>query len=341
MGISIPDVAEIVKADWYPDEHGVLFIPPIVPKMNGRPVHNEDGTFTFEFKLVFPNDSYCSKEWFVPTTPPTPVYLDVAWMLGPEGAYNLLMNHTDENFNTNFIIGSGEITRASAEPIATNSNGNAIQLTYPTGCVTEEDYCTVHELAGCIQQLQTSVNTVDNGRDLFLSVRAWQVKLRSVWFVLVPHDSHDASYFEITTPETVAYVVFPTESFAVCHDGLTFETRTFFNVTSYPIALDYVFEYDYAPGVFGMLGSVHSFVDSTTLSVYDRTTTNSIFITKEDQCTTEQTVHTTKETVHVLIVGESADSERLLQCNIKLTPGVPSSAPTQESSLCIDIVTTH
>mmetsp|Transcript_26340 Transcript_26340/g.39055 ORF Transcript_26340/g.39055 Transcript_26340/m.39055 type:complete len:409 (+) Transcript_26340:49-1275(+) len=344
--ISIPDVADVLNSEWYPAQ-GSQLIPPIVPKMNGRPVRNEDGTFTFEFKLVFPNDSYCSKEWFVPVLPPVPVFVEVAWLLGPEGAYNILANYTDENFNTNFIIGSGNITRASAEPIATNSNGNAIQLLYPSGCDSEESICTVSELAGCIQQLQTSVNTIDNGKDLFLSVRAWQVKVRSVWFVLVPHDSHDASYFEITTPEVVAYVVFPTESSVICVEGFAFETRTFFNVTSYPIPLSYINSpYDYPPGIFGMLGSVHSLVDSTTLSVYERNVMNSIFVTKEDQCTTEQTEHITKETVHVLIVGELAE-EANIQCNVKLhsalntsqPTNVPTAAPTP--SVCIDIISTH
>eukprot|EP00602_Paraphysomonas_sp_CaronLab_P000863 CAMPEP_0185030944 /NCGR_PEP_ID=MMETSP1103-20130426/18114_1 /TAXON_ID=36769 /ORGANISM="Paraphysomonas bandaiensis, Strain Caron Lab Isolate" /LENGTH=313 /DNA_ID=CAMNT_0027566261 /DNA_START=395 /DNA_END=1336 /DNA_ORIENTATION=- len=310
--------------------------------MNGRPVHNEDGTYTFEFKLVFPNDSYCSKEWFTPIFPPTPLYLEVAWMLGPEGAYNILANHTDESHNTNFIVGSGNITRASATPIANNNNGNAIQFNYPKGCVSPSEYCTVNALAGCIQQLQTSVNTVDNGWDLFLTVRAWQVKLRSVWFVLVPHDSHDASYFEITTPETVAYVVFPTGSSVLCLEGLAFETRTFTNVTHNAIALDYLLApYDYPPGVFGMLGSVHSLVDSTSLSVFDRSVGSSVFITKEDQCTTEQTEHVTKEVVHVLIAGEFQYGVPFLDCNIKLDSSrdtrVPTAEPTAEACIDLDI----
>ena len=138
--------------------------------------------------------------------------------------------------------------------------------------------------------------------------------------MLVPHDSVDPSYFEITTPEMVAFLIFPTEQRAVCLEGFAFETRTFTGVTHFAVALDFAFTYDYRPGVYGMLGSVVSMVDSTTLSMYDRSVSSAIFITKEDQCVSEQTIHTTPETVYVLIFGEVSTETAVYSCATKYTP---------------------
>ena len=328
--ISIPDVAEILNAPWYTGD-GTLDIPPIVPKIRNRPIQNEDGTYSFEFQLVTVNDSYCSTEWWEPiAVPPGFAILEVSWLVARRGVYSLGSNFTDERYNTNIVVDYGSITRASADPQATNSNGNAIELVYPLGCVGPTDICTVQTAAdtpgftsdpGAIQQLQTSVNTVD-GRSMFLSVRAWQVRKRRVWFVLVPHDSVDPSYFQITTPETVGFIVFPVPQQVICSEGYAFETMTYKNVTHRPIPLSFNHVYDYAPGVYGMIGTVVSMVDSTTLSVYGRTRSSAIFVTKEDQCVSEQVIHITPEVVHVLIFGQVTDTGNLRaeNCSGSFTP---------------------
>ena len=326
--ISIPDVAAIASSGEDPSS-----IPPFVPKVNGMPVHNNDGTFSFSFKLLSVNDSYCSKsfgynpEW----RPSTTSLMEITWMVVQTGAYSILSNETNELFNTNYIIGYGPITRASADPQATSSNGNAIQFHYPNGCVSPSEPCTVQDPSdvpgftdgsGSVQQLQTSINKVDGDKDMFLSVRAWQVRKRSSWFVLVPHDSLIPSYFVITTAETLAYIIFPTNQRLQCVEGFAFETMTFTNVTHRNVRLNYHFQsYSYPPGIFGMLGSVFSMVDSTTLSVYDRTLTNAIFVTKEDQCASAQTIHTTPEIVHVMMFGQlSDDTVGLANCGTSYNP---------------------
>mmetsp|Transcript_14675 Transcript_14675/g.32003 ORF Transcript_14675/g.32003 Transcript_14675/m.32003 type:complete len:401 (+) Transcript_14675:22-1224(+) len=337
--ISIPDVAAILNAPWYTGD-STLGIPPIVPKLRDQPTRNADGTYSFEFNLRTVNDSFCNSEWWVPIEVPAGVAsLTVSWLVARRGVYSLVTNYTDETFNTNVVIDYGNITRASAAPQATNDNGNAIQFEYPTGCVDPSLVCTVMAAEdipgfsrdpGSIQQLQTSNNEVD-GQSMFLSVRAWQVKKRSIWLVLVPHDSVDPAYFEITTPEIIGFMVFPVGQRVVCTEGFAFETMTFNNVTHIPIPLDFRFTYDYAPGVFGMLGSVFSMVDSTTLSVYDRTATSAIFVTKEDQCVSEQVIHTTPEIVHVLIFGEVTNSDVVPQnCSASFTP--PNQCLTVEVS---------
>jgi hypothetical protein len=190
---------------------------------------------------------------------------------------------------------------------------------------------------GAIQQLQTSVNTADQDLPMFLTVRAWQVRARSIWLVLVPHDSYNPKYFAISRAETVAYIVFPTNTQIACFENFAFETKTFSNVTSNPIYFSFVQNY-VAPGVFGMLGSVNSMVDSTSLSVYDVSSTEAIFITKEDQCTTEQTIHITPEVVHALVVGRTSDpSLGWFQCNAAYFDA-PTISPTLSPTIACQTV---
>jgi hypothetical protein len=323
--LSLPDLSSAQLGP--PFDQNYLLLPPIVPKMKGPPTQNEDGTYSFQYKLVHPNDSHCSKEWATPI-PSFRRMVTLTWLVAVKGVYSILTNYTDPAFNTNFVIGSGPITRASASPTATSSNGNAIQFIYPAGCdpANPSELCYVNSVCGSIQQLQTSVNVAEDGSPLFLSVRAWSIKLRSAWFVLVPHDSYDPAYFQISTPETLAYLVFPSGQTVTCTEGFGFETLTFTNVTSYAIPFPYTKTYLYPPGIFGMLGSVTSMVDSTSLAVLNTNITNAKFITKEDQCTTEQTAHITPETVHVLLVGTTYDNP-WMQCYATFLAS-PTASPT-------------
>jgi hypothetical protein len=216
------------------------------------------------------------------------------------------------------------------------SGGNAVQFRYPNGCDNEPDeFCFVSSTCGAVQQLQTSINKVDGGRELFLSVRAWQVLPRSSWFVLVPHDASTSSYFVIPTAETLGYIVFPTGQTVTCIEGFAFETRVFPNITSRPVVYEFFNTYIDPPGVFGMIQTVVSMVDSTSLSVYSIARTNSTIITKEDQCVDEEFEHITPEIISLLVVGRTNDFP-WLQCfaiygddpTLAPTPA-PTVAPTQ------------
>ena len=336
--LSIPQVDDVL-----PQIGGsVTALPPLVPKMNGLPSRNPDGTYTFEFRLVFPNDSYCSKEWYEKrwyTPASSSLSLRMTWLVAVEGVYSILTNFTDQSFNTNFVIGSGNLTRASANP--TVSGGNAIQFRYPKGCDNEPDeFCFVSSTCGAVQQLQTSINKVDGGRELFLSVRAWQVLPRSSWFVLVPHDASTSSYFVIPTAETLGFIVFPTGQTVTCIEGFAFETRVFPNITSRPVVYEFFNTYIDPPGVFGMIQTVVSMVDSTSLSVYSIARTNSTIITKEDQCVDEEFEHITPEIISLLVVGRTNDIP-WLECfaiyGDDPTPA-PTVAPTARQCLTLDVI---
>lgn len=294
----------------------------VAPKMQQQATKNGDNTYTFSVKLVHANDSFCNNIW---TTPTYIGETQISWMVMEEGAYFL-----DGN---SMIVGSGEISRVDDSGSATVDNGNAVRLDYPIGC--EGDFsasCATTDVSsraelGALQQLQTSINTVDDGKELFLSVRTRIINLRHIQLVLFPHSSTVPSYFEITTPEIVAYFVFASFEF-VCAENMVFETSIHEGVTSAPIHVAFIHKFDYVPGLYGALGSTVSLVDATTIRSFNSTISGSHFITQEDQCVTEQSDHITAERVFTMVVGEVKGSSSSFSCNVVFNSGAVTSTPT-------------
>lgn len=306
--ISLPQIPGNTFTDGYP----------AVPKLTGPPTRNMDGTISFTTLIVQANDSFCSREFYTPVAIIPP--LQVAWLVVEQGAFEV-----DGNV---FVISTGNITRNNSEPTVTNTNENNVRLFYPTGCFTDETAeCQVPSPRAAIQQLQTSVNTVDNGNQLFLTIRTRVVNARFAWWVLVPHDSTDPTYFQIRTPELFGYMIFQTPIDLVCLEGMVFETSQH-SISSNAVTVDYIYTYDYPPGVFGMLGTATSIVDSTSLRVFNRTTTEAVFITQEDQCVTEQTEHTTLETAFTIVIGEVSSESSTFVCRVVFNSAVDTEAPT-------------
>ena len=311
--VSLPDIG----GPTYDDPSNVF----LAPKLRNI-VRNGDNSVSFDVKLTQANDSACSKEWHVPSFLSEEIKL--AWLVIEEGAYSL---NGDDVF-----IGSGPITRADADPVATIENGNAVRLFYPSNCSGVIGTC-VHsgsdETRGAITQLQTSVNTIDNGKDFFLYVRIRVVFARHIQLVLNPHSSSDSSIFTISTPETVAYMVFNTPFSVNCIEGVAFETNKYSPVTSDRISVNYVYTYDYAPGLFGSISTV-SLTDATVLRQFSNGVNSGNFITQEDQCFDEQTIHTAQETAYVLVIGEVVGSPDDLICYTSFG-GDQSSTPSSEA----------
>jgi predicted RecA/RadA family phage recombinase len=322
------------NADWVKDAVVFISLPDIggelytegvflAPKLKNI-VRNGDNTVSFDVKLVQANDSFCSKQWYKPTYLPSNVA--ISWLVIEEGAYT--MNSAD------YMVGKGPITRANADSTATVQNGNAIRFFYVTNCDgdTTNTPCLHSGLdanRGAITQLQTSVNTIDGGRDFFLYVRVKIVYSRHVQLVLIPHSSASSSIFTITNPETAAYLVFDTPLTVSCTEGLVFETHIFQPVTSTKIDVNYANTYNYPPGLFGAI-STQSLTDATVLRQFNNGVNTGHFITQEDQCFDEQTIHTAAETAYVFVIGESPGVASTLQClsyNSLLTDA-PSAAPT-------------
>ena len=280
-----------------------------------------NGQVSFDARIYQANDSYCSKEWYVPVSLSSP--LSMSWLVAENGAYNLSQSIA-------FIIGRGAITRQDSS--TTNTN-NFIRFIYPMGCVSSTLPCgfSSESPAGLILQLQTLVY------DRLLIPRVVNSALRFFRAVLQPHDSLDSSYYVMLTPETMSYMAFTSGVSIGCVEGLAFDTNTFNSVTSTELSITFGHTYTLPPGIYGVIGSGTSLSDSTGLNVFKRTTTSASVITQEDQCVDQETDHTTPEVVHVLVVGKSAAlSSSCLVCKLVFTPQVsvsPSRAPTLQSSV--------
>lgn len=297
---------------------------PVVVKMKEPTILNGDQTVSFTFKLVQPNDSYCSKEWFVPS------YLSpvqVAWMVFEIGSY------TVNGFQ--FIAGKGGITRASWSTSATFTNGNLVAIWFPTGCVSSTDYCVLDIASpadrGGINLLQTNNNVKEAGKTLYLSVRAKIIDKRRGQWVLIPHDVTPAlinSTYHTLSEETLGYLVYQNNIQIECLEKMIWETAYDDHVNYVPKTLDYVNTYDYPPGLFGIVGTITSLANTILVSSLWLNTSGTFSI-NEDQCATEENIHVTFETVYLVVVGEKQDSNSSYRCYVNFNSAlVPTSAPT-------------
>ena len=314
-----------------PDQGGTLYDSPsnvfLAPRVKNR-VTNANNKRTFSVKLQQANDSTCSKQWRIPQYLTNKV--QVSWMVVQQGAYQISGGHQ-------FIIGEGSLTRADASSTATIGNGNAIRLWFPEKCLNVSGPCThsgTDARRGAITQLQTDNNKIDGGREFFLYIRIRVTFSRHIQLVLIPHSSTTASIFTITTPETGAYMVFDTPLNIRCLEKAVFETALFTPVTSTAKFVNYQNTYLYPPGLYGGLSTV-SLVDATVLRQFSNGINSGNFITQEDQCAEEQTVHTAEETAFIVVLGEIA-STPTIECKVSfggLDTNAPTRAPTRTPTL--------
>ena len=257
-----------------------------------RNVKVSSGVVSFEVRLYQANDSFCSKEWLVPSA--LRVHR-VSWLVSENGAFQLSGNR--------FIVGNGPIVRFD------NGGGNNfVRFDYPTGCPGDGP-CWFDDVVnpGAIVQLQTVVY------DRLLIPRALIVAKKFARFMLQPHDSTDASYFVMTEPETLGYMAFKLDVFIVCAEGWSVETRNMQGMTSDAMTLNFAVTFATPPGVFGMVATSTSLSESTSVRTYDVTAGRASVLAQEDQCVDEETIHTTPEVFHMLVIGRGGSST---MCNI-------------------------
>ena len=297
--VSLPDIAGDTSDEGYP---AIARVRNVVAS----------GQVSFEVRLYQANDSFCLKNWSIPQAIDPP--LSLSWLAVERGAFNLTGKY--------FMIGSGNITRASAaayDPI------NRHQYLWPVGCEEEGVGCLFREGSdvGIILQLQTTVN------ERILIPRVWNVGRSQTKIVLQPHDALDLDYYEVSDPEVLAYMSFEAGIDISCVEKLSFETWKYTGVTNLKMDVDFSNEYILPPGLFGTVGSPNSLGDSTGLRSFDLTTTGASFITQEDQCVDKETEHTTGETVFTFVMGERANISCVI-CKAVFIPRTaePSTSPS-------------
>jgi hypothetical protein len=301
--ISLPDIPGETSSEGYPAIARICDVAPT-------------GRVSFHVRIFQANDTFCSKQWRVPRAINPPVRL--SWLVVEKGAFNLAGNY--------FMIGSGDITRLNSD--VTNPD-NYIRYNYPSGCGGPTVVCAFPDgqSIGFIAQLQTLVYS------RLLIPRGFNIQRRFLKVVLQPHDSSDLSYYAMPLPETLAYMAFRTGLAISCVEKMTFETKSFENVTHIKFDFHYQYLYDVPPGVYGIVGTAVSLADSTGLRAFDRTQTGGSIITQEDQCVDQETSHTTGERVYAMIVGQQYLKDSCVVCKAVFTPdpvrsAYPTPAPT-------------
>ena len=333
---------------------------PLVPKLNGSAIRQSDGSYTFYGMLVMPDDAQCSSEWWVPEKPDA---LEMPWLIAEQGVYNLSGNM--------IIIQEGNITRENSNVVFDDTphlTHHTVVLNYTTGCdqTDSELPCTYPshpdngELdavaprytpwmkVGSLQQLQTNrrkaaqlngdlqLDANGNPQELFVSVRGRNIYTDRAQYMIATHSVTDSfpDYETILTPEVLAIMIYQKSLRIRCTEGLVIETQIFYTITSAPILFNYENVFDFAPGLFAMLGSLNSVRDSTILRSFNRTKLGSMFITQEDQCVDNEQEHTTQETAFAFVVGQSTEEgdteSQNLNCFIVFKNNLPTGVPTGE-----------
>lgn len=306
---------------------------PLVVKMNGRATKTTGGTYEFQARLVQPNDSFCPKVYWTPE--PAPM-INVGWMVVEEGVYNIT--------SSMLVFGSGNVTRDNSVPLLQDDEAlyhAKYTLNYTTGC-DENDPDAVCQFTekvsdvsysnkgwshlGATNQIQTSINKVDGDKELFMNTRIRTVFPDRIVMMLAVHSvyvnnntlsvlkgpynfnfSIYPDYADIHTPELVSYFVWEKNIRLTCVEGLVMETSIQYPITDSPLQMDYFYEFDDVPGLFGMIGTLQSVADTVSLRVFNRTVTGSNFITQEDQCTDLEENHISKESAFSMVVGKAKD----------------------------------
>jgi hypothetical protein len=313
--VSLPEIPGDTSNDGYP---AIAHIRNVV----------STGQVSFEVRLFQANDSFCLKTWSVPQAIDPPVSL--SWLVAERGAFNLSGNV--------FMIGDGNITRATAAPYHIS---NRHVFDFPSGCDAPGRPCEYQSIddVGIITQLQTTVNERLLIARVFSS--AGVSKNNSVILVLQTHDSPDPSYYEVNSPELLAFMTYINNIDVSCVERLSFETTKYDGVTHFRMDVNFINTYTLPPGIYGTIATARSLADSTGLRAFGRTVTGASFITQEDQCFDEETQHTTGELVYTLVVGERS-AIGCSVCKAVFTPdtseptpapsGAPSEAPSSQPS---------
>lgn len=203
------------------------------------------GELSFEAKLVQPNDSYCSKEWWIPTE--YPKLLSVTWLILESGGY--MINKTQT------VVGQG-LVRGNISKINW-------EYTFGDACHNPPEEGDNDYAPGAIVKLQTS-----NNAEMFLTPRSPANWFKPAtggcsysWslgrFFLQPHDGVDAAVRNAFVPERMGYLLFDPRPHVIdCAQGMTLEFIGFSPMSNVPVVPSFTTQFDAATGTFGLFASL-------------------------------------------------------------------------------------
>lgn len=200
---------------------GQDYIHPIEGRMKNLQITN--GEVSFQVKQMYPNDTSCSKQWWIPTY--YPHQLNLSWVVIEKGGYSI--NGTQIVTGASTI--SGYITKVDWE----FSFGSSCH--YPSEA-SDNDFAP-----GGIFELQTTNNV---GSYLSARTTQWWYKGESnkcsySWttgrFFLEPHEGYPYDDKFLLNTERVGYLLYdPKPHMIDCLDGSRFEFSLMHGLTNTP-----------------------------------------------------------------------------------------------------------
>ena len=329
---------------------------PLVSRLRGSPVRNlVDNTLSFEARLIQPNDSACSKQFTIPQ--PLTEVIPMPWMIVQDGVYNMSGNMFQ--IDARYMGRDNSVILYEDKPYLYH---NRVILNYTSGCYDDDPdepchyepsdpaeinrcdtwfNCEKYWLhLGALTQIQTDINRFDNDT-MWLTVRSRNVYVDRIELLMSPHSvGPDSPYYrtyETLVPELVSYFVYEQDVRIRCVEGLHMETKVDYPVTSDAKNVGFYFDYDYPPALFGMLGSLRSVNDAATLRVLNKSEVVVFYITQEDQCYDQETMHTSNESAFSFVVGKSETTDHTLPitaCNVEYYHMFPTAEPSAQPTSC-------
>jgi hypothetical protein len=255
----------------------------------------------FEAKLFQANDTFCSKQWRVPS-PIEPT--EFTWMVVKSGAFELS--------NNVFFVGSSTIARKSAN---VKSSANLRQVNYPSGL----SFAAGVEVS-VIAQLQSLKN------DRLVVPRVASVSHSFAIFTMDPASSTSDDIYPLNN-EKLAYMAYSMNAPLECADAFWSLESQLVTISHLRKNIDFQGNFAVVPSIFGVTTVDFAQRDVANLRVEDVTTSGAGVMMQEDQCHDEE-MTTTLGRTYMLVMGENHHPAGRLQCGIKTNVVPPTNAPT-------------
>jgi hypothetical protein len=211
-------------------------------------IQSNAGAISFQLQLLSTNDSYCSKQWWIPNQYPN--YLNVSWLIIEEGGYSIN--------GSQVVIGSAEVSAYVTKVDWEHSFGRTCHYPAAQG---DDDFAP-----GGIFSLQT----MNNGQTYLLArTTQWWYKEESnkcsySWqsgrFFLESHDGYPADDKFLLKNEILSYLLFDSTPHIIdCLSGSRMEFGLIHGVTNQPFQLSLRHAIDSNSDFVSLYGSVNGY----------------------------------------------------------------------------------
>jgi hypothetical protein len=111
----------------------------------------------------------------------------------------------------------------------------------------------------------------------------------------------------MTSPETVAFLVYPAGVSLNCVEGVALETFRVDGLTHVAQSISFAHNYEFPLPLYGMLATARQIADSANVRYFDSTVNSSKIITQEDQCVDQEVEHYAGEVANFIALGRPTD----------------------------------